>query len=183
MTPFRWKRGRLVAEFEPHEAALLRQVVSEIRTVLSGAASGENSAPTSDRAAGGLGTSRQDSGARPDPVRSRLLPDGHRSDPELAEDYRSLTEAGLRQEKLADAALLLDSVTEAGGRVELDESAAEAWTRTLNDVRLAIGVRLDVQESDDPMLRAEQTDDPRWAVYSWLTAVQGLLIDELISRH
>ncbi|MDQ3476782.1 MAG: DUF2017 domain-containing protein [Actinomycetota bacterium] len=167
MTPFRWRRGRLVAQFEPHEAALLRQVVSEIRDVLSDA--GSNGEPASERQA--------------DAVAQRLLPDGHRSDPALAEDYRSLTESGLRQEKLADAALLLDSVTDDGGRVELGQSEAEAWTRTLNDVRLAIGVRLDVQESDDPMLRAEQTGDPRWAVYSWLTAVQGLLIDALIGKH
>ncbi|MGI8722140.1 MAG: DUF2017 domain-containing protein [Geodermatophilaceae bacterium] len=167
MTPFKWKRGRLVAQFEPHEAALLRQVVSEIRDVLSGAGSDGESAGA----------------ARPDPVAERLLPDGHRSDPVLAEDYRSLTESGLRQEKLADAALLLDSVSDDGGRVELGQSDAEAWTRTLNDVRLAIGVRIDVQESDDPMLRAEQTGDPRWAVYSWLTAVQGLLIDALIDKH
>ncbi len=167
MTPFRWRRGRLVAQFEPHEAALLRQVVSEIRDVLSGA--GSDGEPASERQA--------------DAVAQRLLPDGHRSDPALAEDYRSLTESGLRQEKLADAALLLDSVTDDGGRVELGQSEAEAWTRTLNDVRLAIGVRLDVQESDDPMLRAEQTSDPRWAIYSWLTAVQGLLIDALIGQH
>ena len=167
MTPFRWRRGRLVAQFEPHEAALLRQVVSEIRNLLSDGGSDADSA-----------NERQS-----DPVAERLLPDGHRSDPALAEDYRSLTESGIRQEKLADATLLLDSVTDDGGRVELGQSEAEAWTRTLNDVRLAIGVRLDVQESDDPMLRAEQTGDSRWAVYSWLTAVQGLLIDALISKH
>ncbi len=156
-----------MAQFEPHEAALLRQVVSEIRDVLSDG--GSDAASANER--------------QSDPVAERLLPDGHRSDPALAEDYRSLTESGIRQEKLADATLLLDSVSDDGGRVELGPSEAEAWTRTLNDVRLAIGVRLDVQESDDPMLRAEQTGDPRWAVYSWLTAVQGLLIDALISKH
>jgi len=167
VTPFRWKRGRLVADLEPYEAGLLRQVVADVGGVLSGV-------PGDGRSAGGA--------TGPDPVAERLLPDGHRSDPNLAKDYRSLTEAGLRQEKLADAALLLDTVPEAGGRVDLDESQAEAWIRTLNDVRLAIGVRLDVQESDDPIVRAEQTGDPRWAAYSWLTAVQGLLVDALNSR-
>ncbi len=165
MTPFSWEQGRLVADLEPHEAVLLRQSVSEIQDLLSGGAAG-----------GGSGV-RIDA----DPVRRRLLPDGHRDDPQIAADYRGLTEAGLRQEKLADAALLLDNLSEAGGQVELSEDGAEAWIRTLNDVRLALGVRLDVEESDDPMLRADQTGDPRWAVYSWLTAVQGLLVDALLT--
>lgn len=154
-----------MADVEPHEAALLRQVVSETGDVLGGAAE-ENS--------GTAGPA--------DPVIERLLPEGHRSDAGLASDYRSLTESGLRQEKLADAALLLDTIAEAGGRVELDESGAEAWIRALNDVRLALGVRLDVNESDDPKVRAEETGDPRWAAYSWLTAVQGLLVDALAKR-
>jgi len=164
VTPFRWKGHRLVAELDPPEAALLRQVVAEIRDVLS-----------AERPAAGSGGTE----GVADPVAQRLLPDGHRSDPDLAEDYRSLTEAGLRSEKLADADLVLESVSPDGGLVDLDQDAAEAWLRTLNDVRLAIGVRLDVQETDDPMVAAEETGNPWWAAYSWLTAVQGLLVDVL----
>lgn len=163
MRPFRWEGQLLVTELDPSEAALLRQVVAEIRAVMSA----DEPDPAS---AGATGV---------DPVAQRLLPDGHRTDPDLAKDYRSLTEAGLRSEKLADADLLLDNLGPDGGRVELEQDAAEAWLRTLNDVRLAIGVRLDVQEADDPLLRAEETGDPRWAAYSWLTAVQGLLVDVL----
>jgi len=178
VTPFRWKRGRLLADIEAHEAVLLRQVVTEIRDLLSD--------PESDdtKSVGIVaGSGSADAGAMQDPVTARLLPDGHRSDPDLAEDYRGLTEAGLRAEKRADAALLLQTVGENGGRIELDAAAAEAWLRTINDVRLSIGVRLDINESDDPMVRAEQTGDPRWAVYSWLTAVQGLLVDAVSAKH
>lgn len=193
MRPFRWQQGRLVTSIEPHEAALLRQAVAEIRDLLR---EGDSTGASSDRlpanhqgggsggaSSGGLPANRQGGRpeAEPDPVRERLLPDGHRSDPQLATDYRLLTETGLRAEKQADATLLLDTVTDAGGRVELDENGAEAWLRAINDVRLAVGVRLDVQETDDPSLRAEQTGDPRWAAYSWLTAVQGLLIDALLT--
>ncbi|MDQ4038425.1 MAG: DUF2017 domain-containing protein [Actinomycetota bacterium] len=167
MRPFHWEGQRLVAELDPSEAVLLRQVVAEIREVLT---DGEP-----DDASTGP--------AQTNPVTRRLLPDGHRSDPGLAQDYRSLTEAGLRSEKLDDADLLLDTVDPDGGRIELEQHAAEAWLRTLNDVRLAIGVRLDVQEADDPLKRAEETGDPRWAVYSWLTAVQGLLVDVLADSH
>lgn len=165
MTPFSWEQGRLVADLEPHEAVLLRQSVSEIQDLLRGGAADGRSGVRID----------------PDPVRQRLLPDGHRDDPQIAADYRGLTEAGLRQEKLADAASLLDTVSEAGGRVELSEDGAEAWIRTLNDVRLALGVRLDVSEADDPLLKAGETGDAHWGVYSWLTAVQGLLVDALLT--
>lgn len=186
MTPFRWKNGRAVADIEAHEAALLRQVVSEIREVLRDPNSDASADASADASSGAESDAEPDAEAAtptsPDPVIARLLPDGHRSDPDLAEDYRSLTESGLRQEKLADAALFLDTVSEDGGRVALDENGAEAWIRTLNDVRLAFGVQLEVEESDDPMARAEQTGDPRWAAYSWLSAVQGLLVDVLATR-
>lgn len=162
MRAFRRRGDRLVAELDPSEAALLHQVVGEVRDLLA----------ADDASSVGSGTG-------PDPVIARLLPDGHRSDADLAADYRSLTEEGLRAEKLADAALVLDTVPVEGGRVTLDEDAAHAWLRTLNDVRLGIGVLLDVQDSDDPVLRAEESGDPRWVSYSWLTAVQGLLVDAI----
>lgn len=173
MRPFHWQGDRLVADLDPPEAALLEQLVGEIQDLLSA----QDPTASADRQA----TSRP-----ADPVAERLLPAGHRSDPELAEDFRSMTETGLRREKLADAAVVLGTLDGGGGRVELDEEAAVAWLRTLNDVRLGIGVRLDVQETDDPLLRAEESGDPRWAAYSWLTVVQGLLVDVLASappRH
>lgn len=169
MTPFRWRRGRLVTTFEAHEAALLRQTVTEIRDLLGGRTS-DTSGDPSDHAADW------------DAVRARLLPDGHRDDDALARDYRALTETGLRTEKTADADLLLDTLTDRGGKIELEADTARAWLRTINDVRLALGVQLDVQETDDPMQRAEQDGDARWAVYSWLTAVQGLLVDALLAH-
>ncbi len=151
-----------MADVDPHEADLLRQLVAEVQELLT----------TEQPGAAERGTEN-------DPVAERLLPDGHRDDPALAADFRSLTEDGLRREKLADAAAVLGSMGPQGGQVELDADQAHAWLRTLNDVRLGLGVRLDVQESDDPLRRAEETGDVRWAAYSWLTAVQGLLIDEL----
>lgn len=168
MKPFEWQGDRLAADLDPHEAVLLRQLVAEVRDVLSDE--------------GGPADAASGAADELDPVAERLLPAGHRSDPDLAEDYRSLTEAGLRSDKLADADLLLDSINEGGGEVILDQASAEAWLRTLNDVRLAIGVRIDVTEADDPLERAEETGDTRWAVYSWLTAVQGLLVDVLAEK-
>lgn len=180
MTPFRWRRGRLVTTFDAHEAALLRHTVTEVRDLLGGSTS--NTSDMSGDPSIASGHPSTDT-ADWDAVRARLLPDGHRSDDALAQDYRALTEASLRTDKAADANRLLDTLTDSGGKIELEAETAQAWLRTINDVRLALGVQLDVQETDDPMQRAEQDGDARWAVYSWLTAVQGLLVDALMASN
>lgn len=153
--PIRRGRNGIRVKLSGPEAAVLGQLVGEVRTLL------------------------QTEGSVPDLVRERLLPSGNRADPDLARDFRELTEDSLRADKLADADTLLAGLPAAGGRVELDTEAAAAWLRTLNDLRLALGVQLDVSEDDEPWQLAQETGDQRWAVYTWLTAIQGLLIDAL----
>jgi hypothetical protein len=41
---------------------------------------------------------------------------------------------------------MLDTLPEAGGRIQLTNDQAHAWLKALNDVRLALGVRLGVTE-------------------------------------
>ena len=81
-----------------------------------------------------------------DPVLARLLPDAYRDDTEAAGEFRRFTEQELRSGKLAAAQTVLDTLPEEGGRVELTEEDAQVWLRALNDVRLALGVRLDITE-------------------------------------
>ena len=60
--------------------------------------------------------------------------------------------------------------------MRLDPETTETWLSTLNDVRLALGTRLEVTEEmaepdpDDP-------DAPAYVVYLWLTELQGVLIE------
>ncbi len=126
-----------------------------------------------------LGLDAEDTGG--DPVLERLLPPGHASDTEIARDYRDLTEASLRAGKADDLAVLRATVPEGGGSVRLDEDQARAWLRTTNDLRLALGTRLgitaDTERSDDPADEEAQ----QHAVYGWLTAVQGSLVDALVA--
>ena len=59
---------------------------------------------------------------------------------------------------------------------------AHAWLKALNDVRLALGVRLNVTEEFEQQWGRLRADDPQWAayeVYAWLGAVQESLVQAL----
>src|SRR5215203_4879599 len=118
-----------------------------------------------------------------DPVIARLLPDGHRGDPELAADYRELTEASLRSGKADDLAMVRATLPDGGGEVRLDADQAAAWLRTSNDLRLALGTRLDITEDTEPPDDVVGEDEQQLAVYYWLTALQGSLVDALAAAR
>ena len=117
-----------------------------------------------------------------DPVLARLLPDGYRDDPEAAGEFRRYTESGLRSAKQQVAQEVLDTLPDAGGRIQLTQDQAVAWLKALNDVRLALGVRLGVTDEFEEQWGRLGQDDPQWAafeVYAWLGAVQESLVQAL----
>lgn len=169
---FRRRGGRATARFSAAEAALLRQVVNDVVDLLGGPEAG------TDDPLGGLGT---DPGRPADPALARLLPDGYRDDPAAAGELRRLTESSLRAEKVRNAQAVLDALSAGGGEVVLaGADASDVWLRALNDVRLALGTRLEVTEDLD--LGAEVEADPdshrsyALAVYHWLGWLQETLI-------
>ena len=74
MRPFRRRGDELVARLVDAEAGIVGLLLDQLEQLLA-----------ADPA---------DSGG--DPVMERLLPPGHASDPEIAADFRDLTEAALR---------------------------------------------------------------------------------------
>ena len=117
-----------------------------------------------------------------DPVLARLLPDAYRDDPEASGEFRRYTEQGLRSGKIAAARTVLATLPPKGGRVRLSEPEAQAWLRALNDVRLALGVHLDVTDDFDDRVDEIEADDPRSAyieVYHWLAFLQESLVRAL----
>jgi Domain of unknown function (DUF2017) len=117
-----------------------------------------------------------------DPVLARLLPDGYRDDPDASQEFRKYTEPSLRSAKQQAAQEMLDTLPEAGGKIQLTHDQAQAWLKALNDVRLALGVRLDVTEEFEEQWSRLAADDPQWAayeVYAWLGAVQESLVQAL----
>ena len=114
-----------------------------------------------------------------DPVLARLLPDAYQDDPEAAGEFRKYTESSLREAKKYFAQTLLETLPPKGGRVKLNADQARDWLRTLNDVRLMFGVRLEVTEDFEEQLASLDPKDPRLAafeVYGWLGAVQESLV-------
>jgi hypothetical protein len=117
-----------------------------------------------------------------DPVLARLLPDAYRDDPDASGEFRRYTESGLRSGKAAAARTVLATLPPAGGRIRLSEPEAQAWLRALNDVRLALGVRLEVTDDFDDQVANMEPDDPRAAyigVYQWLAFLQETLVRAL----
>jgi hypothetical protein len=157
MRAFRFRHGDVVARLDPAEAGIVGLLLDQLEQLL---------AADADDVAG-------------DPVMARLLPDGHRGDPELAADYRELTESSLRSGKSDDLAIVRATLPDGGGEVRLDPDQAASWLRTSNDLRLALGTRLDITEDTEPPDEIADEQDQQLAVYYWLTALQGSLVDAL----
>ena len=106
----------------------------------------------------------------------------YRDDPEAAGEFRKYTEPALRSAKHQAAQEMLDTLPEEGGRIQLTQDQAQAWLKALNDVRLALGVRLGVTEDFEEQWARLKPDDPQWTafeVYAWLGAVQESLVQAL----
>jgi len=117
-----------------------------------------------------------------DPVLARLLPDGYSDDAEAAAEFRRYTEETLRSGKIASAQVVLASLPADGGEVRLSEPECQQWLRALNDVRLALSVRLGITDEDDDLTEHFAVEDPRSAyvwVYQWLAYLQDSLLDAL----
>ncbi|MDT4891377.1 MAG: hypothetical protein QOE97_412 [Pseudonocardiales bacterium] len=111
-----------------------------------------------------------------DPIRDRLYPSAYADDESAAADFRSMTENGLRDERVQRARDCADDLS--ADDVQLDPESADRWIRALNDLRLVLGTRLGVAEDDDTdhQFGPEAQD---WAVYHWLTWLQDSMVDAL----
>jgi hypothetical protein len=109
-------------------------------------------------------------------IRDRLFPPGHHDDPLAAEEFRVLTEQGLRDTKLERIGQCRAEIPVGGGDVQLDAEGTERWLTVLNDLRLTIGTLLDVREDDDPTLDPDDPEVERRVIYYWLTELQDNLV-------
>jgi hypothetical protein len=157
MKPFRMRGDALVARLDPAEAGVVGMLLDQLEMLLD-----------SEDADG-------------DPVLARLLPEGNRGDAEAAAEYRELTESSLRSGKADDLAMVRASLPDSGGDVVLDADQASAWLRSTNDLRLALGTRLDISEDTEPPEDVVDEESQQLAVYYWLTALQGSLVDALVA--
>jgi hypothetical protein len=111
-----------------------------------------------------------------DPAVARLYPGAYLDDEEQDAQYRRLMHGDLHDGRLAAI-----DVFEAGIDADhLEEEAALAWLRALNDIRLLLGTRLDVTEGE--FARRANPNDPRaasLALYGYLSWLQEQLVEAL----
>ena len=111
-----------------------------------------------------------------DPVLERLFPVAYPEDEARQTEYRLLAQSELVDSHLAALATLEETVD----AQRIDEEKLLAWMRALNEVRLVLGVRLQVSEEGEE--RPSSSDDPRapaFGIYDYLTWLQGEIIDAL----
>lgn len=186
----RGRRGRVLGVFAPLEAEMVRSLVSQVVELV------RDEAPEPAGSSDPLESLLDLDGpltTPEDPVLARLLPDAYAEDAEAAAEFRRYTERGLRDQKAEQGRRVIADLEEAGlapqvdaedEDVELDLGAeqSEAWLRCLNDVRLALATRLEVEEGDEEYWESLPDDDPRAFmrdVYDWLGYVQESLVRAL----
>jgi hypothetical protein len=118
-----------------------------------------------------------------DEVLLRLLPNAY-ADPVESSEFRRYTESVLRERKRAHALLLRSHlVVPDTSTVVLNHETAQAWLGAINDIRLALGVRLKVEENSAEQFELLPYDDEVrgvYAVYSWLGWLQESLLHALM---
>ncbi|MDX3576145.1 MULTISPECIES: DUF2017 domain-containing protein [unclassified Streptomyces] len=139
-----------------------------------------------------------------DPVLRRLFPDAY-TDPEAtpgpreadeqkahSAEFRRYTENDLRAGKRENAltvvrsldGLASEAAAEGGAVLKLTPQESQQWLRALNDLRLAIGSRLEItDEEDTDLLYRLPDEDPRKPMvmaYLWLGGLQETLVTTLM---
>jgi uncharacterized protein DUF2017 len=199
MGGFRATSDGATARFAAAQASIIRDLVGQVVQLIAAGEPDESAVGLAGAAPAGQSawsddgivdpgdlealTGLTDNPSTPDdPVVARLLPDAYRDDPEASSEFRRYTEQSLRSEKAAAAQTVLATLPARGGRVRLSEPEAQAWLRALNDVRLALGTRLEVTDDFDDQVAEIGPDDPRSAavgIYQWLAFLQETLVQAL----
>lgn len=189
----KWKRvetadgPRFRSALAAHEAALLKNLV----TAMIGLLDERESASPSDELEEITGIKTGNSDPPKDPTLRRLLPDFYKSDDDdpLADSsdglnaaLRSLHEPEIIDAKRVAAQQLLDTVPDNGGRFELTQEAANSWVSSVNDIRLTLGVMLEIGPEGPDRLPADHPLATHFDVYQWLTVLQEYLVLVLMGK-
>ncbi|MCU1550153.1 MAG: hypothetical protein JWR36_713 [Glaciihabitans sp.] len=156
MSRFHARGGGASAKFSLGEAAILAGLARQVAGVIAG---------------------RADTAG--DPVLDRLFPSAYPDNDEFSSEFRRFTEDELGDEKVRNALALANSLEpkpdKVKVRVTLDAEDALVWLRALNDIRLALGTRLGLDDEGEPTVEGDDADFTV-AVYDWLGGLQQSLV-------
>ena len=126
--------------------------------------------------------------AADDPVNRRLFPPAYLEpdDAERDDEYRRLMHDDLVQAKLANLEVVTGTLargtpTVRRWTVDLTVEEATAWLGVLNDLRLALGVRLEITEDFDGQVDAADPRAPAMHLLSYLGWLEEHLLEALSS--
>ena len=121
-----------------------------------------------------------------EPVNQRLFPPAYLdvADIERDTEYHRLMHDDLVKEKLANLDLVTGSLARGSSSVrrwtvELTGEEATAWLAVINDLRLALGVRLDITEDYDGDVDPTDPNAPAFSLLSYLGWLEEQLLDAL----
>lgn len=167
-----------VAQFADSEREVLLNLCEQIIELLAERTDHGNDDPL----AAMVGITSHDSPPEDD-VLHRLLPNAY-ADSVDSSEFRRYTESTLRAKKQAHAIVMrIHLKSSEDGTVDLDHDNANSWLGAINDIRLALGVRLKVESNSHEHLEILSPDDPLrgvYSVYTWLGWLQESLLAALI---
>ena len=170
--------GRIVLRLEPVERMLMVSLCEQIIEMVSP----QDADPDADPLAVAVGIESEASTPQ-DAALLRLFPDAYPDDPAASSDFRRFTERDLRQTKLDHAQTVRDCLERSGDKLTLPMSMAPSWLGFMNDVRLALGERIGIDDDFHDEVAELPEDDPRLAmvgVYDWLTFLQDSLVQIML---
>ena len=147
-----------VAHLDEAERDVLLAVVDQVVELLGGLEAAD---------AGPFRLGAAPLGPPEDPAVRRLLPDASRADPEVAAEFRRLTEPELRASKITNLLRLRDAVADARPSLVVAPTAAPGIAAALTDVRLVLADRLglrtdaDAVALDDALAAALEAAEPQ----------------------
>lgn len=109
-----------------------------------------------------------------DPSLRRLFPPAYTDDPDREAEYQRFMADDLEARHRA----ALETLAHTADHAKLTEEELTAWMAALNELRLVLGTRIDVQED----MADVDEDDPRapaFHLYGYLTYLQGEVVEAL----
>ena len=187
MAEVRRRRGSIHVSLTTEEATALVALATQVAELLGAELLGDevlrgDASEPADPLEAMVGMPVSEVSAPDDPALQRLLPDAYAEDAAAAGEFRRLMDGDLRRLKVEALDAMRGSVVpapEEGARLQLSDEQAETWLQAINDIRLVLGVRLDVTEDMTEMYERLPADDPRaslLAVYDWLGWLQESLV-------
>ena len=146
------RQGRFLLRMEPQERDLIRQLLDELRELLT--------------------LSPEDPRVR------RLYPSAYAEDADLENEYRSLTRDELQSGRLAS----IDAVEASVDAELLDIEQLTAWMQAVNALRLVLGTMLNITDDDDELsFNPEDPNARTVALYGYLGGLLDEIVDAQLS--